>query len=70
MFGRLRSVSRGERVNVSRTVPSSARPKFQGSPTGISIQINDLCQTRVPVSGYILINRSASACSSSASVTW
>ena len=45
-------------------------PKFQGSPTGISIVINDLCQTRVPVSGYILINRSASACSASASVTW
>src|SRR5689334_20777991 len=45
-------------------------PKFQGSPTGISILINDLHQTRVPVSGYILISLSASACNSSASVTW
>ena len=32
--------------------------------------INDLRQFPVPVSGYILINRSASACSASASVTW
>ena len=46
------------------------RPKFQRARMGISIVENDLRQTLVPVSGYILINRSASACSASASVTW
>ena len=37
---------------------------------GISIVINDLRRFPIPVSGYILINRSASACNASASVTW
>src|SRR5271157_2991277 len=45
-------------------------PKFQGRKWGIPITANYLCQNRVPVSGYILINRSASACRASASVTW
>src|SRR5271157_1120233 len=47
-----------------------SRPKFQGRKWGIPITANYLCQNRVPVSGYILINRSASACRASASVTW
>jgi hypothetical protein len=46
------------------------RPKFQGQKWGIPITANYLCQKRVPVSGYILINLSASACRASASVTW
>ena len=37
---------------------------------GISIVENDLRQNQIPVSGYTAINRSASACSASASVTW
>ena len=45
-------------------------PKFQQGKMGISIVTNDLWQFPVPVSGYIVINRSASACSASASVTW
>ena len=32
--------------------------------------INHLRQFQFPVSGYILINRNASACSASGSVTW
>ena len=47
-----------------------AKPKFQGRNWGIPIAGNYLCQIQFPVSGYILINRSASACSASASVTW
>ena len=46
------------------------RPKFQGRNWGIPIAGNYLCQIQFPVSGYILINRSAFACSASASVTW
>ena len=46
------------------------KPKFQMAKMGISIVSNDLRKTRFSVSGYILINRSASACSASASVTW
>ena len=45
-------------------------PKFQGRNSGIPKAVNYLCQIQFPVSGYILINRSASACSASASVTW
>src|SRR5208337_4457826 len=46
------------------------KPKFQGRNWGIPVAGNYLCQIQFPVSGYILINRSASACSASASVTW
>src|SRR5208337_2572076 len=49
---------------------SLLRPKFQGRNWGIPVAGNYLCQIQFPVSGYILINRSASACSASASVTW
>ena len=49
---------------------SSFSPKFQGVSKGVPIAGNDLCRSGFPVSGYILINRSASACSASASVTW
>ena len=45
-------------------------PKFQGCLGGILIAINSLRQFGLPVSGYILINRSASACKASVSVTW
>ena len=45
-------------------------PKFQGHLVGIPIAINDLLRSRLPVSGYILINLSASVCKASASVTW
>jgi hypothetical protein len=48
----------------------SFSPKFHQATMGISIVQNDLRQTRIPVSGYTAINRSASACSASASVTW
>ena len=48
----------------------AASPKFQRGRMGISIVINDLRRMPFPVSGYILINRSASACNASASVTW
>ena len=53
-----------------RVSPSPSKPKFQGRNWGIPIAGNYLCQIQFPVSGYILINRSASACSASASVTW
>lgn len=46
------------------------KPKFQGQKSGIPMAVNYLCQIQFPVSGYILISRSASACSASASVTW
>ena len=46
------------------------KPKFQGCLGGILIAINSLRQFGLPVSGYILINRSASACKASVSVTW
>ena len=45
------------------------KPKFQPDIMGMSIVINDLCQFPVPVSGHILIIRSASASRASASVT-
>ena len=48
---------------------ASLSPKFQRARMGISVVDNDLRRTPFPVSGYILINRSASACSASASVT-
>jgi Aldehyde dehydrogenase family len=44
--------------------------KFQGRKGGISVVINHLRRFQFPVSGYILISRSASACSASGSVTW
>jgi hypothetical protein len=46
------------------------KPKFQGYLAGILIAINSLRQFGLPVSGYILINRNASACNASVSVTW
>ena len=49
---------------------ATSSPKFQGRNWGIPVVGNYLCQIQFPVSGYILINRSASACSASASVTW
>ena len=48
----------------------AASPKFQRGKSRISTVINDLRQMPFPVSGYILINRSASDCNASASVTW
>src|SRR5271157_2275679 len=58
--------SRGSRVRFE-LVLECVRPKFQGRNWGIPIAGNYLCQVQFPVSGYILINRSASACSASAS---
>ena len=60
----------GSGAEHSAASPGSARPKFQGHLVGIPIAINDLLRSRLPVSGYILINLSASACKASASVTW
>ena len=45
-------------------------PKFQKGEVGISIVVNGLRRFLIPVSGYTVINRSASACNTSASVTW
>ena len=48
----------------------TVKPKFQRGKPRIFILINNLRQMSSPVSGYILINRSASACNASASVNW
>ena len=48
----------------------AAKPKFQRGWWRISIVSNDLRRFPVPVSVYTVINRSASACNASASVTW
>ena len=57
-------------INLLRINNSALSPKFQDRLVGIPITVNDLRQSRLPVSGYILINLSASACKASASVTW
>jgi len=58
-----------ERVYEDSCSGATVNPKFQGVSKAISTVGSDLCRFRFPVSGYILINRSASACSASASVT-
>jgi hypothetical protein len=59
----------GAHAEVSR-VPGRVSPKFQSQKEGLPRRSKHLCRLCLPVSGYILISRSASACSASASVTW
>jgi hypothetical protein len=58
------------KVKVKEGKKKKAKPEFQKGIVAISLTINDLRQIPFPVSGYTAINRSASACSASASVTW
>ena len=69
--GEKQMASRAYRTRVRVGAPFlRSNPKFQGRLVGIPMAINNLWRSRLPVSGYILINLSASACKASASVTW